>query len=146
MAQRVKGQETEVIVTINGAPQSNITAIKNFEFSWQLEMLQEGYLNETTDRFDTVFKGVKGKFDMHIDSLDVLNLIQSAIDRARRRVNPDNVAINIKSTYTLPNGRKARVTFARVEFGEIPWNAGGRTEYVQTGISFGCSDAYVARV
>ena len=116
MAQRIKGQEVEAILIVNGVPQTNITAIKSFEFAFQLEIQSEGYLGETTDRKDSVFKGIRGSMEMHLESQAVFELIRAIVDKARRR--EPGTRINLKATLNFPNGDRPRVIIPDCEFGE----------------------------
>lgn len=141
MAQRIKGQEVEVIAVVNGIPQDNTTDVRNFELSWMTEIIKEGYLGETTDRYDSVFHGIHGKLDLHFENTQVFSIIQTILDKARRRV--PGVTINIKATLAFPNGDRVRVIVPNVEFGEVPMNFGGRAEFGSISLDFNASDAQV---
>ena len=141
MAQtRIKGQEVELILMENGSPAQNFSFIRSTELTWQTELIQEGYLNETTDRYDTIFKGVKGKAEMHFDSPDILTLIQRVVERARNRV--AGTQWNVKQTLNFPNGRRARILAKDIFFGPFPLNFGSRAAYGAVSIDFACSNAY----
>jgi hypothetical protein len=86
VSQRIKGQETEVVIIADGVPQSNLTDIKDSEFAFKMEIIQEGYLGQTTDKYDSVFKGVRGKMTLHFDNPDVFTMALKIKDKARRRV------------------------------------------------------------
>lgn len=133
---RAKGQEVEIILVANGSPQRNITAIKSLECEFDLEILQEGYLGETTDRSDYVFKGMTGKLEAHIEGKDLLDLLKSIIDNARRRV--AGTRINIKASLNLPDGTRPMIVMRDVSFGSTPVNFGGRAEYVAWNTNFRC--------
>jgi hypothetical protein len=132
--QRIKGQEVQVLITSGGAPQSTITDIRSFEVGFQTEILREGYLGETTDRRDEVFRGVRGRIEFHFENQDVLRLIQSILDRAQRR--EPGLVINVKATLNFPNGQNPKVVINNVFFGEQPINFAGRTEYGTFGLEF----------
>lgn len=131
---RIKGQEVEIIIIAGGQPQTTITTVRDFEMTFQTEVLREGYLNETTDRRDTIFRGIKGKMMLHLENSDIFNLIQVIIDKARRRT--PGVTINIKATLNFPNGDRPRVLVPDCEFGELPLNVGSRSDYVSQSIDF----------
>jgi hypothetical protein len=141
MAQRVKGQEIEVVMLQDGAPVDNLTLARSLELSFKTELLQEGYLGETTDRYDTIFKGIKGKLAFHLDSPGAFKVVQSIIDKARRRT--PGTRFNIKATLNFPSGRRARVVVRDAEFGELPFNTGSRADYTGFDIEFGASEAQV---
>lgn len=141
MAQRIKGQEVEVIFILNGVAQQTITDVRNFEMSWLTEIIKEGYLNETTDRYDSVFHGIKGKMDLHFENADVFQLIQAVVDKAQRRT--PGTKVNVKATLNFPNGQRVRLIVPNVEFGEFPLNFGGRAEYGSITADFNAPQAMI---
>lgn len=138
-AQRILGQQVSLIIIQDSAPLQELDCIRSFSFTYELEMKDEGYLGETTNRKDSVFKGVKLDMELHTNNKRIFQFIQSAVDKARRRV--PGTRINIKATLTYSNGDLARVTFPDVEFGDIPVNVGSRTEYVTVKLDGACSEA-----
>lgn len=141
MAQRIKGQEIEVLLILNGVVQKTITDVRNFEMGWLTEILKEGYLGETTDRYDSVFHGIKGKMDFHFENSDIFSLIQSLVDKAQRRT--PGTKVNIKATLNFPNGQRVRIIVPNAEFGEFPMSFGGRADYGSITVDFNASQAQV---
>lgn len=141
MAQRIKGQEVEIIIVSNGTPLTNITDIRSFELSFQNEILKEGYLGETTDRRDSVFRGISARMSLHIENQDILALFQQIVDKSRRRV--PGLQINIKVTLNFPNGQRPRVMIPDVEFGELPLNFGSRSDYGEVSLSMEAAQASI---
>lgn len=141
MAQRIKGQEVEVVILQDGLPQDNLTFARSIELTFKTDMLQEGYLGETTDRYDTIFKGVSGRLEFHFDSATPVAIVNSIVDKARRRV--PGTRFNIKAVLNFPSGRRARVVVRDVEFGELPIKFGGRADYGTFNLDFGASEAQV---
>lgn len=139
MAQRIKGQEVIVILVVNGQPQAEITAIKSFEMTYQLEIKKEGYLGETTDRRDSIFNGIGGSMEVHLETKAIFTTFNAIVDKARRRT--PGVVINIKTTLNFPNGDRVRVIIPNVEFGELPVNFGSRADYGTTTFTFEAQDA-----
>lgn len=136
--QRIKGQEVEILLVQDGNIQSTITDIHSFEVGAKLELLQEGYLGETTDRYDEVFKGMRGRIEYHVENGDFLNLMLAFINRAKRRT-PGTI-INVKATLNFPNGQSPRLIFSNIFSGEQPIGVPGRPNYVTYGMEFACSD------
>ncbi len=128
-----------MVVILDGVPVSSLAAVKDLSFEFKLELLQEGYLGETTDRYDSIFKGIAGDLSVDMSDPDVFNLVTSLVDKARRRV--PGVKVNIKATLNFPSGRRARVTIRDAEFGGIPVNFGGRANYGTVKLSYGASEA-----
>lgn len=138
MSQRIKGQETSIIVTTNGVVEDTLTDIQNFGITIQTELIQQGYLGQTTDQFDEVFKGAKFDMEMHTHSQDYLSFQLAIINRARR-VTPDTV-FNIVTTLDFPNGDSPTVTLPDVKFGPLPNTVPGRAEYLKVKVEGACSE------
>ena len=141
MAQRIKGQEVEIVMLVDGAPRENLTYAKSIDINWQTERTQEGYLGETTDRYDTVFKGVQGSIEFNFDSVEVFNMISMIVDKARRR--EPGTRFNIKAALNFPNGSKALIVIQDAEFGELPISFGSRSDYGTFSIDYGASEASI---
>jgi len=141
MAGRIKGQEVEVVVIVDGEPQGSFGFARNVSFTFMTQRLEEGYLGETTNRFDTIFNGVSGSTEHHHDSAIPLQLVRTIVDKARQRT--PGVEINMRATLNYPNGQRARIVFRAVEFGELPFSFGGRSEYGTFSLDFACSDAQI---
>ncbi len=138
MGQRIKGQNVEILLILNGAPQTNITTVRNFEVTFQTEILSEGYLGETTERKDTIFKGLTGKAEIHFDNQDILKFYAAIVEKSRQRV--PGAQVNIKATLNFPNGQRPRVMVPDVEFGPLPVNFGSRGDYGTASLDFAASD------
>ena len=136
--QRLKGQETELRLIVDNNVQDTITDIRSMNISIQLAILQEGYLGETTMRRDEVFNGVTGSIELHIENEDIFTLLNSIVNRARRR--EPGVKINAKTSVRFPNGQNKIIMISNIFFGEIPFGFGGRAEYVTTSLHFEAED------
>ena len=136
--QRIKGQETEVIFIANGEPQDNLTAVRSFEVAAQMEILREGYLGETTDRRDDVYRGIRGRMEIHLENQSILNFWRTIIDRARRR--EPGIRINVKSTLFFPNGQRPLIILPDVFFGELPMTFPDRASYLTSTFDFEADD------
>jgi hypothetical protein len=144
MANRIKGQETNLSLIQNGQIVSEIAgfAIKSSDLSFMQDILSEGFLGETTNRKDQVFNGVSGSFQFQITTPAVFVIIGAILDKSRRRT--PGAIFNFRETFNFDNGRKAIVTVGDISFGEIPVSNGGRVEYIGVTFSFEASEALVA--
>lgn len=141
MAQRIKGQECEIILIADSKPLDTITTIKNFEFSFLLETLSEGYMGETTERKDSIFKGISGKLELHIENQSILTLAKLVVDKARSR--EPGAKINLKSTLNFPNGQRPRIIIPDIELGELPFSFGDRSSYLSVTLNYVAAEAQV---
>jgi hypothetical protein len=141
---RIRGQETSVVLIQDGNPVDEITTIQNHEFTYMTERKEEGYIGETSNRFDTIFNGVSGKMDLHFSSSKVFDVFASIIEKAARRV--PGTRFNIKTTMNFVDGSRARVIMRDVEFGNIPVNFGSRSDYGKISLDYACSSAQTINV
>lgn len=139
--QRIKGQEVEVQLVVDGAVQDSLTAIQNFSVSREFSTTEEGYLSEKANRYDEYYNGFSGSMDLHFSSPDVFDLMQSIQDRAQRR--DPGVQINIKATLNFPSGERRRVLLQDCFFDSIPMNFGSRGDYGSVSLNFKGSDVRV---
>lgn len=136
--QRIKGQEVEVIIIVDGEAQDTITDVRSFEIAVKTELKEEGYLGEKTNRYDEIFNGIRGRMELHFENQDIFDLFTSVKDRAKRRT--PGTQINLKATLNFPNGERPRVFIPNVFFGEMPMNFGGRGDYGTVGLEFSAED------
>lgn len=139
MSQRVKGQEARITFTSPAGAETALSAIQSFEFEVQTEILSEGYLGETTERKDDIFKGTRGRCTLHIESQDYLRFVERVKNRSQRRT-PADAKFSAVCALQLPNGQRPRVLIDDLFFGPLPVNIGGRDEYIEATIEFESSD------
>lgn len=138
MAQRIKGQECTISIVRDGVLEAELTDIQDFNATLMLELLQQGFLGETTDRFDEVFKGSKFDFSMQHHSQDHLIFNKAIVDRARRKT--PNIIINVQVTFAFPNGDTPTWSWPDASFGEIGVNIPGRAEFKKSKYQGGCGE------
>jgi hypothetical protein len=138
MAQRLKGQEIFIAVLVNGVQQASLHDVKNFSITPNFDKVEEGYLGETTNRFDEIFKGCGVELEVHTEDEGVFAFLEAVKDRAQRRT-PGTV-INIIATLQYPNGQRPRIVLKDVFFADLPFNVGSRSDYASFKISGSCSD------
>lgn len=141
MGQRLKGQEVELVLLQDGAPQDTLAFAQSMEMTFKTETLQEGYLGETTDRYDTIYKGISGKVKYHYDNPAFLRITLDIINKARRRT--PGTRFNFKATMNFPGGQRARIVIRDIEFGPLPIGFGSRSDYGTYDLDFSASDAQV---
>lgn len=134
MSQRIKGQEVEVLVVLNGQTQDALFDVRSLELVLQQEITSEGYLGETTNRKDSIFNGVRGRLEAHFENNQFVTLFTAVVNKSRRR--EAGTRINIKTTLNFPNGQRVRVMIPDVEFGDLPINFGSRSDFGTIGLDF----------
>lgn len=129
---------------VDGEPRENLRFAQSLDFTFKTEIKQEGFLGETTDRYDSVFHGVEGKTQHQFDTPEPFNVVRLVVNKARSRT-PGTV-FNLRATLRFPGGGKARVVFRDVAFGPMPVTVGSRSDYVKFSLDFACSEAQVLPV
>jgi len=135
---RLLGLNAQLLLIVKGQQLDTITDVRSFEMTAELEILKEGYLGESTDRRDDIYRGVSGKLSLHIENEDIFTLMRAVVDRARRR--EAGTKVNIKAKLDFPNGDNPMILIPDVKFGAIPFTLGGRTEYATVDLSFESED------
>lgn len=138
MAQRIKGQETVISFTSPTGDVQGLEDVLSFEAELDIEILQEGYLGETADRFDDIYHGTSGQVELHLENSKYFLFTEQVQDRAERR-SPAGAVFNATSTFAFPNGQRARITFEDIFFGAMPLNAPSRKDYVKATVQWKCS-------
>jgi hypothetical protein len=136
--QRIKGQEAQLLLVMNNVPQLTTTDFKELELVLVFDRLQEGYLGETADRLDEVFRIVRGSMSLNVENQDFLSVMQAVYDRARRRI--PGSQINLKTALQFPNGQRPRIIVKNLFFGEMPFSFASRSEYGVLKLDFGGAD------
>lgn len=135
---RVRGQETQLRVTLNGQILKTFTAIENFTLTVSMSILEKNYIGQTAPNFDEIFMGSAFEFSLDPTSSEVFKLADTIVERASRRTAQSAAKINIISTFNFPNGQRVRATLPDVKFGDIPFANGGRDQYVNTKFTGKC--------
>lgn len=124
-------------MTQDGVQLTQLDSIQDFEITFKLEKKQEGYLGETSDRYDETFHGIDGSFTIHMTTGTVYDMVQAIIDRARRRVPGTKFAV--KSSLRFPDGERKRIVIDDIFFGNLPNAFPKRDDYVNLKLDFSAS-------
>lgn len=138
MAQRIKGQETSLAFTDPDGDVDELGVVSSFEAELDVQILEEGYLGETANRFDDIYNGTSGNVDMHLESTEWFKFSEKIQDRSARRT-PASGKFSITSSFQYPDGSTAKVTFEDVFWGPLPLRVPQRGEYVAVSLSWKCS-------
>jgi len=128
--QRIKGQETVVTILKDGELQARIDSISDAEVTFELEISEEGYLGETSNRFDSIFNGMTIRAVGHMTNLQLLQLADGIVARAQRRAG-GAVRIDMGLSLVFPSGDLVTISIPDCQFQSIPVTDGGREEYIQ---------------
>lgn len=139
MAQRIKGQEVTLNITDPDGGDEPLGDVTSFEAELDIEILTEGYLGETSNRYDDIFHGVSGKVELHLETVRLFRFSELVEARAKRR-SPASGKFNAQATFQFPNGEQARISFEDIFFGAIPISTPARGDYVTVTVQWKCSN------
>jgi hypothetical protein len=135
---RLKGQETKVLIKVDGALQTQIDTIQSCEIEFEQTLLEEGYLGEVADRVDSVFNLMRLAITGHCTSAAYLALFDAIVARSQNR--PGGVArIDVVTSMAFANGDFPTVALLDCYFEGLPLNVGGRAEFVSFDLNGKCS-------
>jgi len=135
---RIKGQETQVAMVSSAGLEEAVADVKSFDVQFDRDILSEGFLGETTEQKDDIFKGISGKIEFHMRGASVLDLIQRINDKTKRRLIGEK--FQVVSTLAFPTGERRRIVIPDCSFGAIPIATGSREDYVTCTFDYAASD------
>jgi len=135
---RLKGQEVEVRVTQDGAQSLAFTAVASFSDTTKFEKKEDGFIGETTNRYDDIFNGYDGSLEMQVSNQQWMEF-QAAVKLRATREQP-NIQFNFVRTDFYANGDTPSRTYMDVKFGGQPTAIASRGDFVKVTIDFSCSD------
>jgi hypothetical protein len=138
-SQRAKGQDVVLSVLVDGALQVRIDTIQSAQLEYEMDILEEGYLGESSDRPDSIYKLTRVSLKGHCNSQAYFELADAIVNKARRRAGSP-VRIDVVGTFYFPNGDAPTLILPDVHFGSIPLDIGGRDAYVEFSLEGKCSD------
>lgn len=144
MTQRIKGQEvTFTVVSDADGVETSLGDVKSCELSPQFDIITQGYLGQTTDKRDDIFKGITGNMEVNISSRNYFALLQRIKDRAQRRV-AGSSRFQVMGSFKFDDGTRAMITIDSIFFGEQQISVSGRDEFVSCRIAFEADDFRVS--
>lgn len=99
-----------------------------------LDLKDEGYIGEKTQRYDSVFMGISIEVVGHLTSQEILLLTEAVVARAQRREGAAT-RVDIAGTFLFENGDTPSLVIPDVFFEGIPLSVGARDEYVEYTLS-----------
>lgn len=137
MDARLKGQEVEIRVIAAGTVVQEIAAISSFNDNVKFELKEDGFLGETTNRYDEVLNGFAGDLEFQVTQATWYEFVERIIARAKR--DTPEVVFNMIRTDFFSNGQSAIVSYEDVHWGPLPTSVPSRGDFVKPRLEFGCS-------
>lgn len=137
MDARLKGQEVEIRVVASGTVVQEISAIASFNDNVKLELKEDGFLGEVTNRYDEILNGFGGDLEFQVTQATWYEFVNRITDRAQRKT--PEVVFNVIRVDFFANGQSAIVTYEDVKWGPIPSSVASRGDFVKPRLEFGCS-------
>ncbi len=135
---RLKGQEVSVQVVVGGQLSDAFTAVASFNDTAKFDKKEDGFLGETTNRYDETFNGFDGSLEMQVSSQKWMEF-QALIKARAKREQPDLI-INLVRVDFYANGDTPTRTYQDCSFGPMPSNVPDRGGFVTVSLDFSCGD------
>lgn len=129
MTQRIKGQEVRLSFTDPQGEPEDMNYVLSFEWELDMEILSEDFLGHTAKEYDDIFHGVNGSAELQLPGPGFFRFQERVQARAQRR-EAANGTFSATSSFSFPNGVRARIAFLDLKFGTLAVRTSGRSEYV----------------
>jgi hypothetical protein len=138
--QRIRGEQVQFRISKGGVLQRTLTAVKSMTFTALVDQIKRGYLGETTERVDEIYKGVTIDAAFDTETPDAWDLISAIRNRAVARQYDTTTIITCSFVGNFTGGVRRRITVPDVKSGNLPIMVSSREEYVGQTLSFAASD------
>jgi hypothetical protein len=130
---RLKGLDCRIAFAGPDGGEDSLTKFKDFEITFDGEILSEDYTGEEAPLFDDVSNGTKVKATVALNDPDVFDFMVRVEERRRRR--PGAVGkFSCVGNFRFPDGSIRRLIVVDLYFGPFPIGVRGRKEFVTTTI------------
>ncbi|MFA6166742.1 MAG: hypothetical protein WC700_09005 [Gemmatimonadaceae bacterium] len=136
---RLRGEDTSLSILVDNQVQTQLGDVKSANLTWEMEIKEEGFLGEHSDRYDTVYKGITGDLDIQIEDASWTTFVQSLLDIAQRRT--PGVSLQVVSKQRFTNGTSRTIIVPDPSFGAIPLATPARGDYVTVKLNYKASQA-----
>ncbi len=139
MGIRIRGENVQVKI-IEGGKDILLgdRAVVSLEYTPQQEITSTGFLGETTERKDEVYRGVTGTLTLQMSDGTATDFVRRLNDRARRAV--PAFSVQIVATEVYPSGDTRVLLFPDVQFGPQAKRYASRDAYGQVELPWACND------
>lgn len=138
---RLRGQEVSVRIIQGGNLLDQIDSVGSLNENTDLEIKQDGFLGEASDRYDQVLHGHGFDLEFQLTSAQWYRFRLAILDKAARRI-PDLV-FNVVVAELYANGDNAVTTYPNVSWGAMPKTTPSRADFVKVKVEGKSSDAPV---
>lgn len=137
MGDRLKGQEVSIRVVDTGTLVASLDSMSSFNEEMKSEIKEDGFLGETTNRFDDIHNGFGGDFEFQFRRSDWVDF-QLRVQARQQRRNP-NIVFNVVRTDLYFDGTSTVFTYVDAKWGPMTSSVGSRADFVKGKASFACS-------
>ena len=137
---RLRGDQCIIkLVTNGGVAQSTWRAVASFDIESDNAVLDEGFLGESSQRYDAIFNGFKFSCEAQMFGTEEADLEDAINAKNARRGAAAAQRFDIAVTTSYPSGQISTRVLEDVEFGTIKLSFGGRADYVKASFEGNCS-------
>lgn len=109
---------------------ASFTTFKSINFRYDLQAISVGYLGETTERKDDIFKGVSGTLEMDVQDPEYLYFLDFLMKRAQRKLDLASSRVNVTASFNFPSGATPKLLIRGLAFDASELASSGRDAYV----------------
>lgn len=135
---RLRGQEVDLRLFVDNVLEDSIVLFASFEETMKFEKKEDGFLGETTNRYDHIFNGVDAKSEFQVNSV-AWESFQDAIKAQAQRKTPAS-RIDLIVTDFYASGETSIKTYPNIKFGPSTRSTPGRGEFVKVTLDFSTGD------
>ena len=138
-SKRLKGQNTVISILKDGELQARIDSITSTEVTFEMEILTDDFLGDTSERYDTVYNGYSVSIEAQMSNAQIIDLSDSIVNRARNRTGGVS-RIDVATTFFFDEGDVRTFSLIDLQFESIPFSSGGRKDFTTVKLSAKGSD------
>lgn len=137
---RAKGQDARVtFVSPSGTEDMlNEGGMLSMDIVFKLKTMEEPMLGETANRLDDIYESTTFEMEGEVSRSSWFDFVKRVMDRSQRRT-PAEAVFNVITSVQFATGDFGRVLLEDIKFGALPFNIGGRDEYIKIKVQGGAS-------
>ena len=137
---RLRGEQVEIKLIQNGAPVDTWRAVMSGDLTCKNDILEEGFLGETAQRYDSIFMGWSLSIELQMERAAEEQFVDAVQAKNQRRAGAP-VRFDVVWTNSYPDAHVTLRVLEDLEFGEFKISAGGRSDFVKLSFDASCSNA-----
>jgi hypothetical protein len=143
---RLRGSDAQIRLVLNNVLQRTITAVRDITWTTKRDILRQGFLGESADRHDDIFRGNAVEFTVEPESKEIFVFERALINRSSRRTAQANVRVDLSVVWQFPNGDRPRITLLDLKFGDTAFSIPGRDQFATGRFQAECDKGQISGI